>query len=98
MAYSLKKIVDEIIEYIEKRGGNFQSWYVDVSADPERKLFNDHKVNAAKELWIVKETGNELNARNTVNFIITEFGTDGGTKDEAGKYIYAYRKTAATNP
>jgi len=95
---NLKQIVDEIIIHIENNGGLFSSWFIDISANPRQKLIDVHKVNTKTSLWIIREADNELNARNIKKYIITEFATDGGTKDEPGKYIYAYRKTAATNP
>lgn len=98
MEKSLKQIVDDIVKHIENSGGLFSSWYVDISPNPSEKLFSVHKVNKGNSLWIVKDTASERSARSIKKFIIAEFNTDGGTKDEAGKYIYAYRKTAATNP
>lgn len=95
-----QQIIDDIKAYISKNGGSYRSWYVGISEQPRHRLFNDHNVNENDDWWIYRKATSTESARRIESHFINVPGTDGGVGggDWQAVYIYAYRKSARTNP
>jgi len=97
MAKSKQEIISDIEGHIQKGGGGYNAWYVGISEDAEDRLFNEHKV---KEWYIYRQASSSQVAREIENYFVNVRDTDGGTGggDENTDMVYAYKKTAYTNP
>jgi len=100
MAKSLMVLRRKILEHIARDGSPYESWYVGITSDPERRLFDEHGVDrTAKKWWTYDEFTSVDLARRVEKYFI-EQGCDGepGGGDEESKFVYAYKKTKDTNP
>ena len=90
---------DEIVANIKKRSGAYSTWYCGITTDVESRLFGDHKVTRENSWWSWRQCFNEADARD-VEKALLDFGCDGGPSggDATTVYVYAYLKTASTNP
>lgn len=99
MAASAQQIVNEIVDYMDKHGGNYRNWYVGIASNPRDRLFSDHNVNEHSDLWIFNETNDEDTARRIEKHFIDNVGTQGGGGggSSSTRSVYAYRIAAHTN-
>jgi len=99
MSYTKQQIIVEISTYIRQEGGAKSAWYVGVASDPEDRLFNHHNVQEKSDSWIYRKAASFQVARE-VERAYLEGGYDGrpGDGDESTAYVYAYRKSASTDP
>lgn len=92
------EIIAEMSRYLKNRG-ILSYWYTGVASDPRQRLFLDHNVpQSGGNGWIYRECENAAIAREVVDHLIKNLGTDGeyGDGDDSARYVYAYRKTART--
>lgn len=91
------QIIAEIAAHLDKEGSVHGSWYVGISADPRRRLFNDHNVSEKGGWWIFRRAANDTIARRIEQHFL-DLGCDGGGGggDHTCCSVYAYRKTATT--
>lgn len=96
MAKSKQEIISDIDAHIKKGGGGYGAWYVGISEDAEKRL-NKHN---AKEWYIYRQASSSQVAREIEIYFVNVLGTDGGTGggDENTDMVYAYKKTADTDP
>jgi len=99
MAKSEQEIKADITEYIRKGGGGYPAWYVGVTKDPRRRLFTEHGVHEEGDLWIFRQAYSSAAARNVEAHFLS-LGADGGAGggEQDADYVYAYKKSAHTNP
>jgi len=99
-AISKQQIHDDILAHIKQEGGTFSSWYVGIASDPQQRVFEDHQVPKENAWFIIREAFSSHDAREVEKFILETYKTDGGTGggDNTTKFVYAYKKTAHTNP
>jgi len=100
MAKSEEDIKSDVKDYIRKCGGSYPNWYVGISKDAKHRLFDEHGVDEQDDRWIYSRAYSSQAARNVESYFVNELGTDGGTGggDEDADYVYAYKKSAHTNP
>lgn len=93
-------LVNEIITYINKNGGNFPQWYVGIATDPKKRLFSDHNVREQGGAWVFGDAGSCEAAREIEKYFIEVLKTSGGSGggDASTRHVYAYRKEAYTRP
>ena len=98
MAYSEEQAYNEIKSYMD-RNNNYPKWYSGITSDPRKRLFEEHNVSEKSDYWIYRQCYSEQSARN-VEEALLKLGCDGGTGggDESSVCVYAYRKSANTNP
>jgi len=91
---------DQVIQdFINYMGGTPDSnWYVGITSDPKKRLFNNHNVSEHTGKWIHGDAGSESIAREIEEYFLN-LGADGGGGggDGSSRYVYAYRKTSTTN-
>ena len=89
----------KIETYIKRDGSPYFSWYVGISENPEKRLFEEHYV-AEDGLWIYEFAPDSSAARRIESYFLNVLGTDGGLDKEEidAKGVYAYKKTDYTSP
>jgi len=94
-----KEVFDEIVARMNKQGGAYPDWYCGIASDWEDRLFNKHQVSRINSWWTALQCYDSEAARN-VEKALLELGCDGGAGggDETTVYVYAYLKSAVTNP
>ncbi len=98
MAVSAQIAFNTITKFIDENGGNYQRWYVGITADPETCLFKEHNVSKS-EKWVYSPCANDSDARNT-GAALLDLGCNGnlGAVDNKGTWVYAFLKSSRTNP
>jgi hypothetical protein len=89
--YAEQKLTHLVALHMSQYGGNYQEWYVGVSADPKGSLFNDHGVIEAEDPWISRRCISNVAARTIERYFVKK-GCKGGQADEdtSALYLYAY--------
>jgi len=95
----VQQVIAEIEKYMRQFSGYYSDWYVGITEDPRKRLFEDHQVKEKGDLWIYQDCGSESNAREVEEYFLKK-GCDGGTGggDYKTTYAYAYKKNPHTNP
>lgn len=93
------RIRKEIQDFIEENRGDYSSWYVGVSRDPEEQLFQRHNVNRQTGLWIYRAAETPAAAQRVQQGLL-DLGTAGRAADapEDARVVYAYHRTDDTKP
>lgn len=93
---SIEKAIDG---HIKKQGGPLSNWYVGITENIEQRLFGAHKVPKKKHWFIYRKAYSQADARSLEKLFVNK-GCDGGAGggDEDAIFVYAYLKTAQTNP
>jgi hypothetical protein len=94
-----EQIRDEILAYLRMQGGVSASWYIGITSEIERRLFGDHRVPPANHWYICRQAASPEVAHEAERALLA-LGFDGGParEDDAGVFVYAYLKTALTEP
>ena len=45
MTKSKEQIIDSIDAFIEIRGSDYEEWYIGITDNPDKRLFDEHKVD-----------------------------------------------------
>ena len=98
MGESKNQIISEIETYLVTH--NVTRWnevYVGISKDPEDRLFNGHRVQENKDVWIYCQAFSSDDAREVEKILLAK-GADGGPGggDDDSIYVYAYKKAMHT--
>ena len=101
MVYSVQQIKYEILAYIKEFGGDFNDWYVGVSADPKKEMFHRHSVDEEDDIWLYKQALT-FKACNTIQrYFLETLNTDGKpvtNGDEDTDCVFLYKKSTRTTP
>lgn len=97
MAKSRGEIIEDIAAFMRKHKGKPAQWYVGVSEDPKRDLFQTHGFKSGdKGLMRTAET--ELQAGEAAEYFI-DAGCSGTCNPRPGMlYVYAYKRAKHTRP
>ncbi|MEJ5330147.1 MAG: hypothetical protein WHT07_08330 [Desulfobaccales bacterium] len=100
MSYEQMDIINGILDYMEKVGGDRKSWYVGIAKDAPTRLFDDHRVREYNDHWIYFKADSSQAARNVESFFVKILKTDGGLGggDIYSDMVYAYKKGYHTIP
>ena len=101
MVYSVQQIKYEILAYIKELGGDFSDYYVGVTHDPEKSIFNIHRVDRKKDPWLYKQALTFQAARTTQDYFLSRLKADGEAvvdSDEDTDCVYVYKKSKRTAP
>jgi hypothetical protein len=99
MSKSSEIIVMEMLEFIQREGGHARMWYVGVTDDPRRRLFDEHQAHYLDDAWIYRMTATEDEARRVEEYFLAY-----GLLEAGGRWrpdscaVYAYRKSVRTEP
>lgn len=91
--------IAEFEEYMEKNGGYYSDWYVGITDNPQKRLFQDHNVKEKNDQWLFQHCGSASDAAEVVKYFLKK-GCDGksGGGDYNTTYAYAYKKNSRTKP
>jgi hypothetical protein len=94
-----EQIRDAILAYLRMQGGHSASWYIGTTSEIERRLFGDHHVPPANHWYICRQAASAEVAHEAERALLA-LGFDGGQarEGEDGVFVYAYLKTAVTEP
>ena len=97
---SKKEIIREIARHIELCGGGYSDWYVGITDDAKKSLFNEHAVIENKDAWICRQAESNSEARSVGDCFVNRLETCGdmGSGNSALTIIYAYKKVSHTKP
>ena len=97
---SKQDISDKIEAYFDVRDGSYSSWYVGITNDVTRRVFNEHGVDEKEDWYIFITATSESVARDVEDYFHNVRGCDGegggGKKDT--DIVYAYKENTRTNP
>lgn len=93
MAKFTNNIILEILEFIYREGGDPKTWYIGVTNDPRKQLFDEHQVHYENDAWIFRTATSEGEALQVQSYFL-EFGLG---QSEEGWWpgacaVYAYKK------
>lgn len=90
---------DEIVAYINGQGGAYSGWYCGITGNINSRLFGSHKLTRDDPWWSYRQCPDDTSARN-VETALAKLGCDGGPGggDATSVYVYAYLKSATTDP
>jgi len=94
------QIANEIVSFMDQRGGPARSWYVGISANARDRLVVDHHVPENSDSWICCQARTTEDARQIEWHLLTQIHTQGGPGggDGTTNQIYAYRMSSHTSP
>ncbi|MBW2984763.1 hypothetical protein KY361_06605 [Candidatus Woesearchaeota archaeon] len=94
------EIKRDIKNHMDKYEKKYSSWYIGVTEDPQRRLFDEHKVDEKKDHWIYSTAVSAEVARKIEKYFIEGLHVDGGKSggDKDARVVYAYQKTTHTKP
>lgn len=99
--FSVQQIKYELLLYIKGLGGSFDDWFVGVSAEPERALFDEHRVDRQRDPWIYKPALSGKATRTVLAYFRETLHTDGADCASApadATFVFMFRKGDETMP
>ena len=99
MAKSKQEILTEIDAHIDDCGGSYSDWYVGITEDAKRRVFEEHGVVKGKDPYIWRTAVSSAAARDVEEHFL-DLGCDGGGGggNEDADIVYAYKKSSRTDP
>lgn len=97
MAKDFNEIVTDFNNFLSKCGGRYRDYYVGITNDAKRRLFNEHNVDNENGLWIYREGKTDVIAREVEEYFL-EKGCKGGPGggDYESNIVYCYKITSKT--
>jgi len=97
-AKSRSEIINDVEDYINKRGGRYGEWFVGCTGSPKQILFKRHGVREKGDAWISRLAKDEHEAHDVAEFFITTRGTKGRMTEirETDLYVYAFKMASHT--
>lgn len=92
---------NSIISDFEKYVGidDYSDWYVGITNDIDRRLFDEHKVDKKLDRWIYSPAESKDVAQEVEEFFLDkgmDGATGGGNADTI--HVYAFKKNSHTDP
>jgi len=91
--------IETIIRFVQtlEPAPIWSEWYVGITADPKKRLYEEHKAPFTRSIYIAVES--EGIARSVEKFLIESYGMAGNPGGgENPRFVYAFKKTATTDP
>lgn len=98
MAFSYHEIIEKVDQHLNKSGKNYYSeFYIGITNEPERRLFNEHGVSKEESWWIYIPANNAATARKVEQYYLNKGmrGGNGGGNDNS-IFVYCYIVTPTT--
>src|SRR4030042_4013306 len=96
---AFRELINEMMSYINQfTNQEYSDWYVGITSNPRKRLFQDHNVAENGGAWIYSPADSSEIARSVENYIINNYKTDGdiGGGEENAIYVYSFLKTMYT--
>lgn len=93
MAIFINNIILEILEFIYREGGDPKTWYIGVTNDPRKQLFDEQQVHYENDSWIYRTATSEGEALQVQSYFL-DFGLTSVEKvwQPGACVAYVYRK------
>lgn len=94
MILSVQQVKYELLAYIREFDPNFGNWYVGISDNPKRELFESHAVRDAGDPWLYKQLLTLRAARTVQAYFVEHLKTKGlapDTESEDFDCVYIYK-------
>jgi len=91
-------IAREFSRYMTKHGDrHYSEWYVGITNNAERRLFDEHAVDSNRNPWIYQYAATSDDARSIEAYFL-DLGCQGGSGggDDTSNIVYAYKVAANT--
>jgi hypothetical protein len=101
MIYSVQQIKFEIFGQIKEFGSQFDEWYVGISDDPTKALFEEHGVDREADIWLYKQALTFVACQTVQRYFLQNLKTDGievSSANEDTDCVYLYKKSDRTTP
>lgn len=86
----------EIDVRISRSGGGYPAWYVGITTNPRKQLFEGHNVDERGGAWLFRDAGCESTAK-SIEAVFLKKGCKGGRGiGNDPHYVYAYKMTRTT--
>jgi hypothetical protein len=99
MPKTKQEIIDEIKAHIDSDKSPYSTWYIGITNDANRRLFDENEHNVSKEngWWIYRSSGTKDIAQEIKKFFL-ELGLKGvrGGGAEDTLIVYAYKISPST--
>lgn len=98
MCKSYQEIIDDFNDHLKYSGRKFyKDFYVGVSKDAQKRLFDEHHVNEQYSWWIYRTAKDSQTARAVEKYFLDlgMRGGDGGG-DQSSNMVYCYAVTPTT--
>ncbi len=93
------EIIQLIQAAIDSEGAHYPAWYVGITDNPERRLYEQHRVDRQDRRTVCVNAGSFMRAREIEEYFLklgTAGGGGGGTTEST--FVYAYYRTERTEP
>lgn len=93
------EVIDSIHGFILKNSYTYFDWYIGLTDNAEKTLFEEHKLNLGTDMWIYEEVPSNSDGCRIREYFLN-MGCAGGLlrKEKKMRYIYAYRRSSKTSP
>ena len=93
------EVIDSIHGFILKNSYSYFDWYIGLTDNAEKMLFEEHQLNPASDMWIYEEVPSHSDAYRIREYFLN-MGCAGGLHRNPKKtrYIYGYRRSLSSNP
>ncbi len=96
MANSAQEIADAIYKHLNGNS-EYGKFYIGITNDIERRLFNEHSVSKDNDWWIYLEATSKTSAQKVEeHFLNKGMQGDTGGGNDYSVYVYCYRVTNKT--
>jgi hypothetical protein len=89
-------IEEDIDGLIQKSGAKYGEWYIGLAINPREKLFTAHNVNEQSDVWIIRDAGSEMAARDIEAIFLKKRCKGGSLRRDSSRHIYVYKMTKTT--
>ena len=88
----MKDIIRDITEFMIVRGGYYYQWCAGITSEPRKRLFEDHHLDGARDVWISRDRGSETTARE-VECHFLQSGCQESTRvgEPPSTHVYLYK-------
>ena len=95
-----EEIIAEIQDHMRKLGGSASDWCVGTAKDSRGPFFASHRVAERDDGLIYREAFTAASAEAVRDYLVKECGLRLDLEDvpEAGRIVFAYRKTEPAHP
>ncbi len=99
--YSVQQIKFDILAYVKEFNSDFTGWYVGITEDPQKMLFETHGLDRDKDIWLYKQAVSFAACRTVQRFYIENRKMDGHLAQNGSvdtDCVYLYHKSERSTP
>lgn len=99
MSKTAQEIVNDIDAHLQKSSAKyFSDFYIGITNDIDRRLFNEHNVPTENHWYIYRNAINDEHSRAVEKHYLDKgMQGGGGGGDDSATYVYCYKISSITN-